>query len=89
MARRFAESRARQAAFVTHWSWLSPGLALVLWGQRQAGTDAASHAAYLYTVDRFEARWRNFFVPLVMSQQGLTCEDARKMDEIGIADFVS
>lgn len=67
----FADSRQAQAALVTRWSWLSPGLALVLLGEHLAGTDAASHARYLEQVDAFEQRWRDFLIPAVMSRQGL------------------
>lgn len=68
----FSESRAEQADFVSRWSWVSPGLALVLFGERLAGTDAKSHARYVETVDAFEQRWRDFLVPTVMSRKGLS-----------------
>lgn len=70
--RAFSESRNRQAAFVARWSWTSPGLALVLWGERLAGTDAGSHERYLQSVDAFEQRWRDFLVPQVMSLEGIS-----------------
>ncbi len=85
MAARFADSRARQAAFVGRWSWLSPGLALVLWGQRQAGTDAAGHAAYLDAVAAFEQQWRAVLVPRVMSRRGLACAEVGALDLPGKA----
>lgn len=72
LLRRFDDSRARQAALVERWAWLSPGLALVLHGERLAGTDTASHLRYLREVAAFEDRWRNFLVPHVMDGAGLT-----------------
>jgi ABC-2 type transport system permease protein len=71
---RFDDSRARQAAFVERWAWLSPGLALVLHGERLAGVDTASHLRYLREVEAFENRWRDFLVPHVMNRSGITAE---------------
>ena len=68
-------SRVRQADWISSWSWLSPGLALVLYGERLAGTDVQSHARYLHQVDAFEQRWRAFLVPPVMSRRGLRSEE--------------
>ncbi len=67
-----AESRLEQADLLSRWSWLSPGLALVLFGEELAGTDVASHVRYLEQVDVFEQRWRDFLVPAVMGRQGLS-----------------
>jgi ABC-2 type transport system permease protein len=67
----FSEARLDQARCVARWSWLSPGLALVLLGERLAGTDVASHVRYLQHVDAFEQRWRDFLIPRVMDREGL------------------
>lgn len=67
----FSEARLDQARCVARWSWLSPGLALVLLGERLAGTDVASHVRYLQQVDAFEQRWRDFLIPRVMDREGL------------------
>ncbi|MDH0867923.1 DUF3526 domain-containing protein [Mitsuaria sp. GD03876] len=75
LMRRFEDSRLRQAAFVERWSWLSPGLALVLTGERLAGTDTASHVEYLRDVEAFEDRWRAFLVPRVMDRRGLSAAE--------------
>ncbi|WP_431261454.1 DUF3526 domain-containing protein [Roseateles chitinivorans] len=64
----------RQAAWVGRWSWLSPGLALTLTGERLAGTDAASHVRYLREVEVFEDRWRDVLVPPVMDRRGIGVE---------------
>lgn len=77
--RAFSESRTRQAAFVARWSWMSPGLALVLFGERLAGTDIASHERYLKSVDAFEQRWRDFLVPHVMSLNGISPDLVKKL----------
>jgi ABC-2 type transport system permease protein len=79
MALRFHECRARQAALVQRWAWWSPGLALVLWGERSAGTDAQSHLRYLQAVDDFEDRWRAFLVPHVMGRQGIGADALQQL----------
>jgi ABC-2 type transport system permease protein len=72
LLQRFHASRARQAALVHRWAWLSPGLALVLHGERLAGTDTHSHLRYLREVEVFEQRWREALAPHVMSREGIT-----------------
>ncbi|MCS4292563.1 ABC-2 type transport system permease protein [Comamonas sp. BIGb0152] len=67
----FEDARQAQSAFVEHWSWLSPGLNLVLAGERLAGVDVQSHLAYMHQVDSFRERWREFLVPRVMDRKGL------------------
>lgn len=74
-----AESRLEQAAVLHRWSWLSPGLALVLWGEKAAGTDVHSHVRYLQQVEAFEQRWRDFLVPRVMDREGL---DAARLQSL-------
>ncbi len=71
LAVELAESRLEQAQLLARWSWLSPGLALVLWGEQLAGADVRSHIRYLEQVEAFEQRWRDFLVPRVMDRQGL------------------
>lgn len=73
----FDRSRANQAAFMARWSWASPGLALVMLGERLAGTDAVNHRRYLQAVDAFEARWRDVLVPKVMDRRGIDPESLR------------
>ncbi|OWQ48262.1 hypothetical protein CDL60_06710 [Roseateles noduli] len=74
LMRRFDDARLRQAAWIERWSWLSPGLALTLRGERLAGTDVASHVRYLREVDAFEDRWRDALVPPVMDRRGISAE---------------
>ncbi|WP_431262327.1 DUF3526 domain-containing protein [Roseateles chitinivorans] len=74
LMRRFDDARLRQAAWVGRWSWLSPGLALTLTGERLAGTGAASHVRYLREVEAFEDRWREALVPPVMDRRGISAE---------------
>lgn len=71
----FDRKRARQASFIERFAWLSPGLAIVMTGDRLAGADAQRYARYAEAVDRFEARWCEFFVPRIMSYRGLSRED--------------
>lgn len=68
----FSESRAKQADLVSRWSWMSPGLSLVLFGERLAGTDAKNYASYVEAVNAFEQRWRDFLVPSVMNRKGVS-----------------
>lgn len=83
VAYEFSESRAAQADLVSRWSWMSPGLALVLFGERLAGTDAKSHARYVETVDAFEQHWRNFLVPPVMTRRGLGIDELQQLPRFG------
>ncbi|KQM78939.1 DUF3526 domain-containing protein [Xylophilus sp. Leaf220] len=83
LAQDFQERRSAQAVFVGRWSWSSPGLALVLFGQRLAGTDAARHAHYLERVDAFEADWREFLVPRVMDLQGMGAGQVEALPRFG------
>jgi len=83
LMRRFDERRLKQAAFVERWAWASPGLALVLTGERLAGTDTASHVRYLREVDAFEDRWRAFLVPKVMDRRGLSPADIGGLPRAG------
>lgn len=46
--KRFEDAREAQSDFVEHWSWLSPGLSLVLASERRAGVDVRSHLAYMH-----------------------------------------
>lgn len=80
-----AESRLEQADLLSRWSWLSPGLALVLWGEEVAGTDVASHVRYLEQVEAFEQRWRDFLVPRVMDRQGLSPAQLAALPRFGAA----
>ncbi|MET1114334.1 MAG: DUF3526 domain-containing protein, partial [Comamonas sp.] len=75
----FAQARIDQADIVAQGSWLSPGLALVLLGERLAGTDVASHVRYLETVDAFEQRWRDFLIARVMDRQGLRADQLQQL----------
>lgn len=79
MARAFRERRAQQAALLSRWSWLSPGLALVLHGERLAGTDAEAHASYLAAVQAYEQAWRDALVPHVMDGRGMDAEQLRQL----------
>jgi ABC-2 type transport system permease protein len=79
IALQFREARVQQARQVSAWAWLSPGLALVLFGERLAGTDADSYERYLAQVDAFEQRWRAFWIPHVMSRLGVQVHELRAL----------
>jgi ABC-2 type transport system permease protein len=54
---------------------LSPAMALITAADRLAGSDMPRYAEYATAVDRFEDVWRGFFVPKIMSYQGLSSSD--------------
>ena len=85
----FSESRAKQADIVSRWSWMSPGLALVLYGEKLAGTDAASYSRYVNAVDSFEHQWRQFLIPRVMNRQGLPPEQLRQLPQFPVRNTIS
>ncbi len=72
---RFDEVRKAHFEFMERWSALSPALAAVLTADRLAGIDAPRYAEYIHAVDQFEDRWRAFFVPGIMGQQGASASD--------------
>lgn len=72
---RFDEARKAHFEFMERWSALSPGLAAVLTADRLAGIDAPRYAEYVQSVNRFEDRWRAFFVPGIMSGQNVSAAD--------------
>lgn len=77
--RAFDEARARQAAMMEQRAWLSPPLALMMLADRLAGADAQRYARYVDAVDRFEDRWRAFFMQRIMAYRGLTRQDFAAM----------
>ncbi len=79
LMRRFDHARAAQAASIEEAAWLSPSLALMLWADRLAGIDAARYSRYIDAVDRFEDRWRAFFVPRIMSYRGVSAAELSQL----------
>ncbi|OZI51983.1 DUF3526 domain-containing protein [Bordetella genomosp. 5] len=73
--RRFDRQRLAQTEFVQRWAWLSPPLALLQVSDDLAGIGAGQHSAFLDAVDTYEATWRGFFVPRIMSYRGLSSAD--------------
>ncbi len=66
---RFDEVRKAHFEFMERWSAFSPALSALLTADRLAGIDAPRYAEYIQAVNRFEDRWRAFFVPGIMGQQ--------------------
>ncbi len=75
---RFDEVRKAHFEFMERWSALSPALAAVLTADRLAGIDAPRYAEYIQAVNQFEDRWRAFFVPGIMGQQGASASDDKQ-----------
>lgn len=71
----FDEARARRFAWLEHRNWLSPSLALAMAADRLAGIDAPRYLRHVQRVNSYEDAWRDFFVPRIMSYQGLAAED--------------
>ncbi len=67
----FDQARARQFEWLQPLVWLAPTLALSSAADQLAGIDAPRYAAYVASVNQFEDAWRDFFVPKIMSYQGL------------------
>lgn len=75
---RFDEVRKAHVEFMERWSALSPALAAMLTADRLAGVDAGRYAEYIQAVNQFEDRWRAFFVPGIMGQQGASVSDDKQ-----------
>lgn len=71
----FERDRVRRSKIAGTLTWLSPSLGLILVADRLAGTDAQSRLDFVERVNRFEDRWRSFFVPRIMSYRGLSEAD--------------
>jgi ABC-2 type transport system permease protein len=71
----FDRARARRYELVAPWAWLSPSLSLTMLADRLAGTDAPRYARYMASVAAYEAEWRAFFLPRIMSYRGLSRDD--------------
>lgn len=74
---------AARQAWVERWSWLSPALATQLALERASGSDLERHRDFMTQVDSYQARWRDYFRPLVLSLRNL-----RAADYDGIPRFV-
>ncbi|MQT91635.1 DUF3526 domain-containing protein [Pseudomonas helleri] len=79
LMRAFDKARSAQAARVEGGAWLSPSLALMVLADRLAGIDAERYGRYMEAVDRFEDRWRAFFMPGIMSYRGVTASQLRQL----------
>ncbi|SOY92678.1 ABC-type transporter, permease component [Cupriavidus taiwanensis] len=75
IAAEFERVRAQRFEHAERWAWLSPPLSLLLAADRLAGHDAPRYARYMAQVNRFEAEWRAFFVPRIMSYRGVLPHD--------------
>lgn len=60
---------------VARWSWLSPALAAQLALEQIAGSDLPRHQNFMAQVDGYQALWRGFFRPLVLSMRNMTATD--------------
>lgn len=67
----FDDTRARRYLALRRWTWLSPALSMGMLADELAGIDAPRYARYSAAVGRYEARWRAFFVPRIMSYRGV------------------
>ena len=79
LMRAFDDSRARQVETLERWSFLSPGLALVMGADRLAGIDAPRYLRYVDAVNQHEDAWRAFLVPRIMGYRGLSVDDMARL----------
>lgn len=89
LMRSFDDVRARQLETMEGWSFLSPGLALVMGADRLAGIDASRYLRYVDAVNRHEDAWRAFLVPRIMGYRGLSVDDMARLprfDPASISD---
>lgn len=66
---------AARQAWVERWSWLSPVLAAQLALERTSGSDLERHQHFMAQVDAYQARWRDYFHPMVLSLRNLRAAD--------------
>lgn len=79
LVRRFDRLRAQRSREAAGWLWASPALALQSTAQDLAGFGPARLDRHFDAVDRFEDRWRAFFVPRIMAYRALTKEDLQSL----------
>jgi ABC-2 type transport system permease protein len=72
--------RSQREFLVRRWAWISPALALMLYGDQLAGVDAMRLQQYGNSVDQYEDRWRSFFATRIMAYRGLTRADAEQLN---------
>ncbi len=65
----FEEVRKQQFEFMQHWTFVSPGLAVVFLADRLAGIDAPRYSTFINDINQFEDQWRDYFVPRIMTEQ--------------------
>lgn len=66
---------AARQAWVERWSWLSPALTAQLALERASGSDLQRHQHFMTQVDSYQARWRDYFRPMVLSLRNLRAAD--------------
>lgn len=89
LMRAFDQARAQRYAALREWAWLSPALSLAMLADELAGIDAPRHARYQRAVERYERRWREYFLPKIMSYRGLVAGDIARMPRFaGMDDSV-
>ncbi len=66
---------AARQAWVERWSWLSPVLAAQLALEGASGSDLERHQHFMAQVDAYQARWRDYFQPMVLSLRNLRAAD--------------
>ena len=79
LMRAFDQARAQRESQLRQWAWLSPPLSMAMLADELAGIDAPRHAGYKAAVDRYEAHWRDVFVPKIMSYRGVTHDDLAQL----------
>lgn len=71
LMRGFDRTRAHRYALVAPLAWVSPSLSMTMLADELAGIDAPRYARHMDAVADYEAQWRDFFLPRIMSYRGL------------------
>lgn len=82
---RIDDAVAERHAHIERWSWLSPALAVQLALEAAAGSDLHRHRHFTSQVDAYQARWRDYFRPMVLAMRNLRPEDYDGIPRFGYA----
>ncbi len=66
---------AARQDFVERWGWLSPALAARIALEAAAGSDLRRYQHFMVQVDAYQASWREYFRPMVLSLRNLRAAD--------------
>jgi len=83
----FDEARAQQFQWMQRGSWAAPALAVIMAADTLAGIDGPRYRDFTEAVNTLEDRWREFFVPRIMSYRGVVVEDYVRLPRFEVSDM--